>query len=211
MLLQQIQYACRDAAGNIKVRRNSQGRVIEWVCDPGDVGEISAYDQFGPSSWRQSGRYTSINGEVIPTFTGAQAGRIERWRTVHAGVRDTVNLQFRKMRAGAEPYARLDTPQQEDWLARNCPGPALLPQFALAADGITRAQVIERETTTLQPGYREDILVVFPEAGDYCVLDAAAPAVSSVNNEARARSSSAGFPSRQDRRPPTSKTTYSPS
>jgi FtsP/CotA-like multicopper oxidase with cupredoxin domain len=73
VLLQQIQYACRDAAGKIKVRTNSQGRVIEWVCDPGDVGEISAYDQFGPPSWRQSSRYTSINGEVIPTFAGAQA------------------------------------------------------------------------------------------------------------------------------------------
>src|SRR6202011_2244535 len=78
-------------------------------------------------------------------------------------------------------------PQQDDWVARNCPGDALLPQLALATDGLTRAQLIARTTSTLQPGYREDMLVVFPEPGDYCVLDGAAPAASTVNNQAKSR------------------------
>jgi FtsP/CotA-like multicopper oxidase with cupredoxin domain len=91
------------------------------------------------------------------------------------------------MRPGAEPYAALTGPQQEDWLTRNCPGPALLPQFALASDGVTRARLAERTTSALQPGYREDLLVVFPEAGDYCVLDAEAPAISTVNSQAKSR------------------------
>ncbi|MBR0872251.1 multicopper oxidase domain-containing protein [Bradyrhizobium tropiciagri] len=183
VLLQQIQYACRDGAGKIK-----QDNTGLYICDPAtDVGGIEGYDQFGPTTWRNSGRYTSINGEVVPTFEGAKAGEIERWRVVHAGVRDTVNLQFRKMKDGAEPYASVATQQQEDWLTRNCPGPALLPQFALAADGLTRAQLVERTSSTLQPGYREDMLIVFPEAGNYCVLDGAAPAASTVNSQAKSR------------------------
>src|SRR5262249_47564279 len=52
VLFQQIQYACRDASGQIKVRRDDQGRVVAWVCDPGDVGAIDKYDQFGPPTWR---------------------------------------------------------------------------------------------------------------------------------------------------------------
>ena len=184
VLLQQIQYACRDATGEIKTDPSGL-----YLCGPADIGAIEDYSQrqFGPGTWRASGRYTSINGQVTPSFAGAQAGRIERWRIVHAGVRDTVNLQFAKMREGAEPYADLSEPQQEDWLTRNCPGPSLLPQFALAADGLTRARLIERTQTTLQPGYREDILIVFPEAGRYCVLDGAAPAASTVNNQAKSR------------------------
>ena len=184
LLLQQIQYSCRDA--NSAIKADNSGL---YICDPTDMGGIEDYSQrqFGPNTWRRSGRYTSINGETVPTFAGAQVGRIERWRIIHAGVRDTVNLQLRKMRPGAEPYARLTETQQEDWLTRNCPGPELLSQFALAADGLTRAQLIERAQTTMQPGYREDLLIVFPEAGDYCVLDGAAPAASTVNNQAKSR------------------------
>src|SRR5262249_33919268 len=87
VLLPQIQYACRDA--NNEIKTDATGL---YLCDATDVGMIEDYSpkQFNPGTWRASGRYTSINGEVIPTFDGAQAGRIERWRVVHAGVRDTV-------------------------------------------------------------------------------------------------------------------------
>ena len=144
-------------------RSDGQGKVIAWVCDPGDIGGISDYDQFGPPTWRQSGRYTSINGEVIPTFAGAQVGRIERWRIVHAGVRDTVNLQFKKMRREPSPTHSSRAPQQQDWVTRNCPG-----RHAAAAvrdcDRWHDPRAADRAaTTTLQPGYREDMLVVFPE------------------------------------------------
>lgn len=188
VLLQQVQYACRDAAGAIKTEKNAAGQVVGWICDPSDVGRIDNYDQFAqPNYWKQSGRYTSINGEVLPQFTGAQAGRIERWRIIHAGVRDTVKLQFKKMREGAEPYAKLTEPQQQDWLTRNCPGVAQLPQFAIAADGLTRSRIIERTTSTLQPGYREDLLMVFPEPGEYCLIDEAAEPQGAVNNQVKSR------------------------
>jgi L-ascorbate oxidase len=181
VLLQQIQYACRTANGTIEA--NPDGT---YLCKSDQTGGIEGYDQFGPGSWPASGRYTSINGEVIPTFAGAQVGRIERWRIAHAGVRDTVKLQFRKMRPGAGPYAQLSTAQQADWVAENCPGDALA-QFSLASDGLTRGQITQRPVTVLQPGYREDLLMIFPEAGDYCVIDDQAPANATVNALAKSR------------------------
>jgi FtsP/CotA-like multicopper oxidase with cupredoxin domain len=96
-------------------------------------------------------------------YQNAQVGRIERWRLVHAGVRDTIKLQFRKMRPGAAPFALQAAAAQDEWITQNCPG-APLSQFAVATDGLTRSQAIERPVTVLQPGYREDLLMVFPEA-----------------------------------------------
>lgn len=90
LLLQQIPYACRDNAGRIKTEPPGDDNGV-WVCDQGEAGEIERYDgpvkpdQFGPRTWRASGRYTTINGRTAPTFTGAAAGHIERWRLIHAG------------------------------------------------------------------------------------------------------------------------------
>jgi FtsP/CotA-like multicopper oxidase with cupredoxin domain len=181
VLLQQIQYACRDATG--RIQRDGNGK---YFCNPGQVGGIEGYDQFGPETWHDSGRYTTINGEVMPVFAGAQAGRIERWRIAHAGVRDTILLQFKKMRPGALAPAQLTTAQEADWVAQNCPGDAL-PHFLFASDGLTRAQIVQRGTTVLQPAYREDLLIVFPEAGDYCVIDDGAGPSSTVNAQAKSR------------------------
>jgi FtsP/CotA-like multicopper oxidase with cupredoxin domain len=170
LLLQQIQYACNGG----------------YDCKPGEVGGIESYDLFGPGTWPASGRYTTINGTVLPTFPGAQVGRLERWRFVHAGVRDTVKVQLRKMKTGAAALAALAPADQDSWIAQNCPG-APLSQFAIASDGLTRGAITERDETVLQPGYREDLLVLFPEAGSYCVIDDAAPANASVNGQVKSR------------------------
>jgi L-ascorbate oxidase len=114
LVFQQIQYACLDKSGNIKVRTDAKGNVVEWVCDPGDTGVIEFYSDangngFGPGSWGQSGRYTSINGQVLATLPARQ-GELARWRMIHAGVRDTISVQFVKMADGGpaamEPTAR---------------------------------------------------------------------------------------------------------
>ena len=39
--------------------------------------------------WDASGRFTTLSGKVQPTLR-AEAGRIERWRMIHAGVHDTI-------------------------------------------------------------------------------------------------------------------------
>lgn len=174
LVMQQVQYACYDKDGKIKTNPDKTYR-----CDPGDVGEIRNYDGFGPGDWAESGRYTSINGEVLPTFAGAKAGQIERWRIVHAGIRDTINLQFRKLKEGVKMPTGLKATEHAAFVAANC-SPATVPQFLMAADGLTMANALRTDVSTFQPGYRWDALLVFPTDGNYCVVDTTTPAAGNV-------------------------------
>jgi FtsP/CotA-like multicopper oxidase with cupredoxin domain len=167
MLLQQIPYACRDAQGKPKVDANTR-----WRCDAGDIGEVENYDLFGQTTWDRSGRFTSINGQVVPTFSGATAGEPERWRVIHGGVRDSVALEVRKLdpAAAGKRYRAATADERRAFVEKNCTGP-IVPLHSFALDGLTRRKVIAQETTILQPAYRQDLLVTFPEAGTYCVID----------------------------------------
>jgi L-ascorbate oxidase len=174
-VLQQIQYYCPDAEGGIKRNDNNTYR-----CDPGDVGVIENYEPFrSASGWSGSGRYTSINGLILPDVEARQ-GEVARWRFIHGGVRDTIGIQFRKARKNPlRPGHKLSAARMERFVDQNCDGDAL-PFHLAAADGITLPAAQRKEVATLQPGYRADALVVFPEAGNYCVLDAESLASESV-------------------------------
>ena len=144
-----------------------------------------------PSIWDTNGRFTTINGIVQPTIT-VPAGQIQRWRFVHAGVHDTINLQIVPSVPQSERNNLLATSsfkgsrqEQEADVLQQCPAsePTLLPQFEIASDGLTlkRIHTLAGRTTSgsdganyLQPGYRSDILVAFPHEGWYCLLDQAA-------------------------------------
>ena len=127
LVLQQIQYACLNAPGKVKVRTapSEPAKIVAWVCDEGDVGVIEntlskhAVDNqnppqpivgFGPSDGTNRRRFTTINGVVRPTFqaTGRTAGTLaaDPWR------------YFR--------HHHLRLPQEEAVRARNhrahCPG-----------------------------------------------------------------------------------------
>jgi hypothetical protein len=123
---------------------------------------------------------------------------------IHGGIHDTVNLQIVPMVASKNPGAARafegvisGTPAEQAKLIKEiCPGTSqpdnpvpLVPQFEIAADGLTRAfirpigikdGVIQTSvsggigTNFMQPGYRSDILLVFPREGTYCVLNQAA-------------------------------------
>ncbi|MEJ0042392.1 MAG: hypothetical protein WDM81_09310 [Rhizomicrobium sp.] len=58
------------------------------------------------------------------------------------------------------------------------------PLSRIAQDGLTLAAAQRTTVATFQPGYRVDALVMFPQAGDYCVIDASSPAGSNVVREA---------------------------
>ncbi|MBV8367442.1 MAG: multicopper oxidase domain-containing protein [Candidatus Eremiobacteraeota bacterium] len=180
---------------------------------------------FSPTIWDTNGRFTSINGVVQPSIT-LPAGQIQRWRFIHAGIHDTINLQIVKMRPLAANAFGLGTltnasiasalagktrRQQAPVVRRLCDvavanEQTLLSQFEIAVDGLTRTQIreinppgekpIETPAPTssmppspplfrsnyLQPGYRSDVLVVFPQTNSYyCVLDQTAPASERVN------------------------------
>jgi L-ascorbate oxidase len=186
MVLQQIQYACRNAPtvqGQLgTIKQDVNGR---YICNPDDVGTIEGYDQFGPRTWPNSGRYTSINGEVFNParpMTATQ-GKVERWRMIHAGVRDTISLQFFKVRDGKlKSGARtlIKTGGAAAFIKQTC-GTTPMPFTLVAADGLTMAAAQQTTLATFQPGYRFDALVVFPDAGRYCVVDANAPKAGAVN------------------------------
>ncbi len=179
LVMQQIQYACLDASG--KPKTNPDGT---YYCGPDDVGVIENYNVFGPRDWGNSGRYTSLNGEVLPTFEARQ-GQVERWRMIHAGVRDTISLQFARLRPDAGILATLGPDQARKFISRSCTADYLTYNL-IAADGLTLDAAQQKDLTVFQPGYRFDALVVFPEPGTYCVIDAASPNAGSINAEGQA-------------------------
>ncbi len=174
--------------------------ISPWVCPlpatdpyvtPGVVENFNL-QLFSASIWDTNGRFTSVNGEVEPTMT-VKAGEIQRWRFVHAGVHDTVNLQIVPAVNQNGPHNLVATSalagnrdEQAAEVHAECPSTieTLVPQFAIASDGLTmtrihtlagKSEAGSDGANYLQPGYRSDILVTFPKEGWYCLLDQAAP------------------------------------
>ncbi|PWB34832.1 L-ascorbate oxidase [Pseudomonas sp. SDI] len=177
LVLQQIPYACGDKNGKLP-----KGD-IKWNCSGDEIGVVESYDQFGPGDWADSGRFTSVNGEVQPVFA-ATVGQYERWRLVHAGVRETVTLQFLKMDESASTSAALANGvaagKADAFIASNCKGTRVNVNV-IAADGLTLGAAQNLPQVTLQPGYRFDLLVAFPEKGQYCVVDGGETAAGNVS------------------------------
>jgi len=194
LVFQQIQYACRykdgENAGQIITETDANGNVIAWVCPEDNVGEINGYDQFGPGTWAQSGRFTGINGVIQPLIAETKAGQIERWRMVHAGVRDTISLAIRKhkgkVRDTVTELRTLAAGENDDYIDKYCEAESI-PYHLVAADGLTTARAIPTKVATFQPGYRWDALIAFPTAGDYCVIDTSAPAGGTLDSSAPGR------------------------
>jgi len=203
MLFQQIAYGCFSDPQFQHLQTDPQTGA--WVCPAGSVGVVENYlQQFGfsappgggapGSDWVLSGRFTEINGKVQPVLT-ARAGEIERWRMIHGGVRDTINLNIVEavavpgaagsaaephdaaaLTAAATPQAlaaqlqSLSSAQLRQFAQQSCTG-AASTQYEIATDGLTRSAVSAKAVNILNPGQRSDALVVFPTAGLYCVLD----------------------------------------
>ena len=202
-LFQQIPYACFDEQGKI-IKSNGL-----WSCPPGKIGVVENFNLqlSSPTVWDNSGRFTSINGVVQPTIRNIAAGEIQRWRFIHAGIHDTVNLQIVPMNA-AHPKAQLalagvmggSPKEQAATIAEICPvlvpnkskPVELVPQFEIASDGITRTAIrqigVDNRSVSggigsnfLQPGYRSDVLLAFAREGTYCVLNQAATPAERAN------------------------------
>ncbi|HEV3088569.1 MAG TPA: multicopper oxidase domain-containing protein [Candidatus Elarobacter sp.] len=234
-------YTTNQATGNNNVTPGPAASA-PWTCDTAQVssplpspsgspaltaGVVENFNSqlFSPTIWDTNGRFTSINGVVQPTLT-VRAGEIQRWRFIHAGIHDTINVQIVESlpqataSGGARPLVSLlrgkSRLQQAPIVLQSCNANAktLVPQFGFALDGLTRTNVHtidppgvtplpiplralrstkptalalpppvpQYESNYLQPGYRSDILVVFPHPGTYCLLDQSAPPAERVNN-----------------------------
>ena len=185
LVFQQIQYACEGPDHKVQMLPNGN---VDWTCLPGDTGVIESYKQFGPGTWAASGRWTSINGQILPHFEVPKSGLAERWRLVHAGVRETITVQFRKLKQGVGSIdaLHLQAKDSDRFVQDSCVGEPV-PYQIVSSDGLTMAKAQEVTATTLQPGYRNDLLVIFPEAGEYCVSEVATPASGNVSNAASGR------------------------
>ena len=188
LIFQQIHYACLDQNNDIKYTDDGTF-VTGFRCDPGDVGGVEVFRDsltlgFGLNvGWGLSGRYTTINGRVIPTFHVKQ-GQLERWRMIHGGVRDTIRTIFVKANGPSIDPRPEDLSSQanvDGFIQANC-GTTRVPYSLVAADGLTMNKAITLTNATLQPGYRWDALVRFPEAGEYCMIDINSQASESVGN-----------------------------
>ncbi|MDJ0630245.1 MAG: multicopper oxidase family protein [Rhodobacter sp.] len=194
VVLQQIPYACRDAQGDIKTNDNGT-----WRCDPGDVGAIENYDLFGPGGiWQGSGRYVSINGQVVPTLAGdprnpLRANEVTRWRMISAGLRESMKPAFYRARRSdieavrAQGYSAVTEAEHEAFIDATCDRSRKLTQFSMATDGLTRPRLQKQDDTVLHPGYRDDLLMVFPEPGVYCLIDETLAAEETVSTAAKGR------------------------
>jgi FtsP/CotA-like multicopper oxidase with cupredoxin domain/peroxiredoxin len=135
---------------------------IPYVVPPGEtVGVVEpefADQMFGPGDWQRLGRFTTINGRVQPVFY-MRPGEIQRWRTVMTGIRESVTLQLVPADGGGPPVSLHE----------------------IAADGLPLGRRETKPQVQLWPGYRSDLLVQAPAAGEYLLVDAASPPGQSVN------------------------------
>jgi L-ascorbate oxidase len=186
MLLQQIPYACFDKQDPPKIQTEELAGKGRWSCKDDQVGVVEDFDAQvdGRETWRQSGRYTLINGVPRPPLE-LEAGRIYRWRLVDSGVFNTIALRISKIKdlGQLRPQAA-SSEDRADEVKRLCTGTDVT-QFEVAADGLTRGHVFGKTTNYLQPGYRSDVLFVLPETGEYCVYDAPVPAEGAVTLPAK--------------------------
>jgi FtsP/CotA-like multicopper oxidase with cupredoxin domain len=190
---------------------NNPTNFSPWMCpDPKRAGapvSPGVVENFqlqldSPSIWDTNGRFTSINGVVQPTLT-VPAGEVQRWRFLHAGIHDTINLQIVRVTPVADAKKKAliansalvgNRLEQKADVQALCAATAttLVPQFEIAVDGLTRVGMNEIlvtrdqtqaivESNFLQPGYRSDVLVAFPQEGDYCLLNQAAPPNMRIN------------------------------
>ncbi len=124
---------------------------------------------FGPRSWNKLGRYTTINGQQLPVLH-LRPGAVERWRFIHSGVRERLELKL------------------EAATATSGAAPATLPLHMIAADGLPLGKVDTLPSIELWPGYRADALVQAPPTpGEYLLIDEATPASVSLNQQAEPR------------------------
>ncbi|MEM9925308.1 MAG: multicopper oxidase family protein [Cyanobacteria bacterium P01_D01_bin.50] len=131
-------------------------------------GLIEDYKKLGYNSdekkswWQVLKRHTTINGQIVPTIY-MHPGEVQRWRFIHAGIEESINLGLRNKKT--EKKIKL---------------------HEIAVDGIPLGKLDSWESIELQPGYRSDVLVEMPEGEtlqEYELIDEASSAAKSVNGE----------------------------
>jgi FtsP/CotA-like multicopper oxidase with cupredoxin domain len=160
-VFQQIPYRCKGendiSEGDSGVPDISGDSSVPSVkCQPQDLHLVQDFfASFDPGQWTGLGRHSTINGQLLPVIT-MQPGEVQRWRFIHAGVQETLNLSLCKDGNCQDENNKLKMRE-------------------IAVDGLavgkTHYEKAEDEIQ-LEPGYRSDVLVKAPEApGLYELVD----------------------------------------
>lgn len=112
---------------------------------------------FGPCTWEALQRSYTINGQLFPTISMAP-GEVQRWRMIHAGVRESIGVELRG--PGAVGLTITD--------ALNLPIQNL---NEIAVDGLALGAIDVWRQVELEPGYRSDVLVQVEDPGTYYLID----------------------------------------
>ncbi|RRS09308.1 hypothetical protein EAG18_07660 [Pseudoalteromonas sp. J010] len=154
-VLQQVAYDCN---GTIEYYEADERPEYVKDCKADD----KALNIFGPGDWQKTKRRTLINGQVVPQIE-MRPNEIQRWRFIHAGVRETIKLSV------------IDKPEWENNM--NPVSLGFLNQISV--DGLNTGRIDrwqldgqKTEIEALQPGYRADYLYQAPsKAGVYWLVD----------------------------------------
>jgi len=169
MLFQMIPYGCLNDKGLNEGKRTKDNEPIRpFVCAPGKTGTIESFDN--DWGWRETGRYTGINGRVQPRLADARTGQFERWRLINAGTGESMRMRLYRLDPAAPPLRSVKAEDQVAWRERHCTGQPL-PMWQIAMDGLTRSAVQKVDEAILFAGERMDVLVRLPEAGTYCMVN----------------------------------------
>jgi FtsP/CotA-like multicopper oxidase with cupredoxin domain/peroxiredoxin len=116
----------------------------------GVIEEEYAGYNLGPGDAATLGRFTTINGVQLPVIR-MRPGQIERWRLIDSAQSEIIQLQL----------VDAKTLQQ------------VVPFHEIAVDGLALGKAVKQDFIQLLPGYRSDVLVSVPQAGEYLLVDMA--------------------------------------
>lgn len=129
---------------------------IELSPDGSGQNELN---MFGPRSWGALRRYVTVNGVRIPTIR-IEPNEVRRLRFIHAGQRQEMVLTL--VRASG------DSGQGDPSIAFH----------EIAVDGLPLGEIRTKDTLSLYPGYRSDVLIQASAgtSGEFHLMDLRAPA-----------------------------------
>ncbi|MBK7828223.1 multicopper oxidase domain-containing protein [Nannocystis sp.] len=141
-VFQQVQWDRCQPKDPSKPRYEMKDKV--WTCN----GTLAA---FGAVDWLQASglpfsRPTLVNGQIKPVFS-MNSGEVERWRLIHGGVRQNLNMVLCP---------------EGDKECREGEGPRRIPLNRIAVDGIATGKIQALSELLMGPGYRSDVLVQAP-------------------------------------------------
>jgi FtsP/CotA-like multicopper oxidase with cupredoxin domain len=128
-------------------------------------GALENYAKLGFGDWATTHRHTLINAQVVPTIR-MRPGEVQRWRFIHAGIRETIMPVLRTTGRAPDTIASLkgfssDELGQLERVAR---------LHEVAVDGLALGRIDSWDAVELQPGYRSDVLVKAPNVREPTLL-----------------------------------------